>query len=223
MVIHSNIMFKVLLLVFLVAIATVYVDSHGRLWEPPGRGTEWKRGYDVPEEKKDYNDIELFCGGRGVHWELNDGKCGVCGDNWADPEPRNHDDYGLYDNGYIVQNYNEGQLVEIQVELTTNHLEWVEFRLCARDDKAKEPLTHACLDTHILLNHKGESRINIGSAKGFLKYQLQLPAGVTCKQCVLQWKYSTGNDWGMCPNGTGMVGCSDTPEQFWACADISIQ
>ena len=59
-------MIKILLLSLLVAIATVYVDSHGRLWEPPGRGTEWRRGFDVPEEKKDYNDIELYCGGRGV-------------------------------------------------------------------------------------------------------------------------------------------------------------
>ena len=56
---------------FLVLLAAVvalvqHVEGHGRLWEPPGRGTEHKRGYDVPEEKKDYNDIELFCGGKDV-------------------------------------------------------------------------------------------------------------------------------------------------------------
>ena len=32
----------------------------------------------------------------------------------------------------------------------------------------------------------------------------------------------SGNDWGICPNGTGMVGCNDKPEQFFACADIAI-
>ncbi len=59
-------MFRVILLAFLVAIAVVHRDAHGRLWEPPGRGTEWRKGFDVPEEKRDYNDIELYCGGRGV-------------------------------------------------------------------------------------------------------------------------------------------------------------
>ncbi|XP_072044826.1 uncharacterized protein [Amphiura filiformis] len=214
-------MFKVLLLAFLVAIATVYVDSHGRLWEPPGRGTEHRRGFDVPEEKKDYNDVELYCGGRGIQWEQNGGKCGVCGDPYPDSEPRNHEDYGRYDNGYIVKEYLAGQMIEVEIELTQNHLGWVEFHLCPRDDKPTETLTHECF-THTLLNHKGETRVNIGDTKGSLKFQLQLPAGVKCKACVLRWKYNTGNDWGMCPNGTGMVGCSDTPEQFWACADIAI-
>lgn len=37
-----------------------------------------------------------------------------------------------------------------------------------------------------------------------------LPAGVSCKRCVLQWYYQTGNS------------IDDFPEGFWNCADISI-
>ena len=57
-----------------------------------------------------------------TQWEQNDGKCGVCGDNWADPEPRDHEDYGKFDNGYIVQNYLAGQLIEVQVCYCANTL-----------------------------------------------------------------------------------------------------
>lgn len=52
-----------------------------------------------------------------------------------------------------------------------------------------------------------------------MKYML--PAGLTCSQCVLQWRYIAGNNWGMCPNGTGAVGCGPQ-EEFRSCADISI-
>ena len=44
----------------------VGVYGHGRLWEPAGRGTEWRKGFPVPEPKRDYNDNEVYCGGRGV-------------------------------------------------------------------------------------------------------------------------------------------------------------
>lgn len=49
----------------------------------------------------------------------------------------------------------------------------------------------------------------------------KLPEGLTCTQCVLQWRYVAGNNWGNCPNGTGMVGCGPQ-EQFRGCADVAI-
>ena len=79
-----------------------------------------------------------------------------------------------------------------QVDLTTNHLGYFEFHLCVRDEKDKDPLTHACFEQHALQNPKSESKFNIGSAKGYLKFKIQLPQGITCKACVLRWKYSTG-------------------------------
>lgn len=38
---------------------------------------------------------------------------------------------------------------------------------------------------------------------------------------MLQWRYIAGNNWGMCPDGTGAVGCG-AQEEFRACADINI-
>ena len=42
-----------------------------------------------------------------------------------------------------------------------------------------------------------------------------------CSQCVLQWRYIAGNNWGTCPDGSGAVGCG-AQEEFRACADIAI-
>lgn len=45
--------------------------------------------------------------------------------------------------------------------------------------------------------------------------------GLECPNCVLQWRYVAGNNWGMCEDGTGAVGCGPQ-EEFRACADITI-
>lgn len=189
------------------------------MWEPPGRGTEWRKNeWPIEEAQKDYNDMETYCGGKGVQWNQNGGKCGVCGDNWADPEPREHEDGGKFDTEIVSRTYLSGQVVELQPEVTANHYGFIEFRLCARNDRSTK-LTQDCFQS--LYNVKGEKQFNIGSAKGKLKFKIQLPA-VKCEMCVIQWLYSAGNDWGDCGNGTSANGCSKTPEQFYACANVAI-
>lgn len=49
----------------------------------------------------------------------------------------------------------------------------------------------------------------------------QLPDDLTCTQCVLQWRYVAGNNWGNCPDGAGRVGCGPQ-EEFRGCADVKI-
>lgn len=48
-----------------------------------------------------------------------------------------------------------------------------------------------------------------------------MPAGLECGNCLMQWIYVAGNNWGKCDDGTEMVGCGPQ-EQFRACSDISI-
>ena len=43
------------------------VMSHGRLIDPPSRGSMWRVGYDVPA---DYNDMSGYCGGIRHLWEV---------------------------------------------------------------------------------------------------------------------------------------------------------
>ena len=50
---------------------------------------------------------------------------------------------------------------------------------------------------------------------------MDLPHGLSCSQCVVQWTYYTGNTWGVCSNGTEGMGCGDQ-EMFRNCADVMI-
>ena len=49
--------------VLVVAALAAGVRGHGRLLEPPSRASAWRLGLDTPIN---YNDNQLFCGGRYV-------------------------------------------------------------------------------------------------------------------------------------------------------------
>lgn len=76
-------------------------------------------------------------------------------------------------------------------------------------------------DAHFFLFFFFAHRFYPGIENKVYEIKYTLPAGLTCSQCVLQWKYMAGNNWGMCPNGTGAVGCGPQ-EEFRSCADIAI-
>ena len=54
------------------------------------------------------------------------GLCGICGDPY-DGE-RTSEAGGLYANGIIAANYTMGDTIEVQVEITSLHLGYFEFR-----------------------------------------------------------------------------------------------
>jgi len=50
----------------------------------------------------------------------------------------------------------------------------------------------------------------------------KLPMDLTCKQCIIQFTYVAGNNWGKCADGiTAAVGCGPQ-ETFRGCADVEI-
>ncbi|XP_025423907.1 uncharacterized protein LOC112693172 [Sipha flava] len=200
-------------------------DGHGRLIEPPSRSSMWRYGFSTPP---DYNDHELYCGGFTRQYQTNGGKCGICGDPWDSPQPRLHEAGGKYGLGVIVRRYKTGQPMIVRVELTANHRGYFEFRLCP-NNAPKQVATQACLDKHVLRRVRTkdaddmfhETRYYPGTENKVYEMRYLLPDGMTCSQCVLQWKYVAGNNWGVCENGTGAVGCGPQ-EEFRACADISV-
>ncbi|XP_055850562.1 uncharacterized protein LOC129915123 [Episyrphus balteatus] len=197
-------------------------SGHGRLIEPPSRASAWRYGFQTPP---DYNDHELYCGGFTRQWKGNDGKCGECGDAWNMPEPRPHEYGGKWGQGVIVRRYNPGSEMVIRVELTASHMGYFEFRLCP-EPKAKQD----CLDKNLLTVLGGSPAMPIPEdlttrfypRNGSRIYEIkaQLP-DMKCNHCVLQWRYIAGNNWGMCDNGVGAVGCGPQ-EEFRACSDIAI-
>ncbi|KAH3799741.1 uncharacterized protein LOC127836919 isoform X1 [Dreissena polymorpha] len=200
----------------LITMVTV-VKGHGRLMEPPSRSSMWRRGFNSPPN---YDDNALYCGGFNTQWSRNGGKCGVCGDNFAD-NPRPNEPRGKFYTGIIVRKYDVGQLIDVAVHLTANHKGWFEFRLC-KNDAVNKTLEQACFDQHLLQDNRGVKRFEISMGMENIKYSLKLPAGVTCRACVLQWRYNTGNSWGVDPvTQKGCIGCGPQ-EQFYGCSDIAI-
>ena len=53
-------MWNTLLYIFVSGIMWREISGHGRLMDPPARGTMWRLGFDTPPN---YNDHQLFCGG----------------------------------------------------------------------------------------------------------------------------------------------------------------
>ncbi|XP_033748370.1 uncharacterized protein LOC117333264 [Pecten maximus] len=198
----------------LLALYVAEVRGHGRLLEPPSRASMWRRGFHSP---KNYNDNQLFCGGFYRQWSLNGGKCGVCGDPWDGP--REHEAGGIYATGTITRNYTEGATIDIEIQVTASHHGFFEFRLCPNNDPSK-PVTQECLDRHVLKQPDGKTRvIEVGRAQTY-RAKLILPDRVTCSQCLLQWKWNTGNSYG-CDAKRCCKGCGPQ-EQFYGCSDISI-
>ncbi|KOB70244.1 Chitin binding domain 3 protein [Operophtera brumata] len=196
------------------ATAVALVHGHGRVLDPPGRGTAWRLGYNA---RANYDDDALFCGGFYHQHSVNGGKCGLCGDPYDESPPRAHERGGIYDPGLIVGSYEEGSTITITVEITAHHLGYWEFRICPDADRPDQD----CFDDNLLELEEGGTKYypNHGSNKYYVNYRL--PEGLTCENCVLQWRYTCGNNWGDCNNGTQALGCGNQ-ETFGACSDIAI-
>eukprot|EP00095_Tigriopus_kingsejongensis_P000468 maker-scaffold217_size252476-snap-gene-1.37 protein:Tk00468 transcript:maker-scaffold217_size252476-snap-gene-1.37-mRNA-1 annotation:"conserved hypothetical protein" len=178
----------------------------------------WRYGFSTPPN---YNDHELYCGGYTRQWQTNGGKCGICGDPWDSPQPRANEAGGMYGKGVIARKYERNQVIKVRVELTANHMGYFEFRMCPNNN-AKKSASQICLDQYILQQAKeGDERFYPGSESRVFEMHYRLPKDLTCRQCVFQWRYIAGNNWGVCKNGTGAVGCGPQ-EEFRACADVTI-
>lgn len=57
---------SVLLFAVILSSSVTKVTSHGYIYDPPGRSSMWRVGFSVAEDSKNYNDMELNCGGREV-------------------------------------------------------------------------------------------------------------------------------------------------------------
>ncbi|XP_029710470.1 uncharacterized protein LOC115255700 [Aedes albopictus] len=217
----STLLFQQLLILWQLLCCCIVVLGHGRLMEPPARNAMWRFGF---PNSVNYNDNELFCGGYAIQWELNQGQCGVCGDAYHLRSPRPHEAGGEFGKGIVTRRYFAGQEIDVEIELTANHMGRFELFLCPNNNPYYEA-TQDCFDRYPLyLSGTSEVRYTIPPESGkkeIFRYRVKLPRRVTCTQCVLQWTYYTGNMWGRCDNGTEGVGCGK-PETFRNCADISI-
>ena len=201
-------------LVTILMMLVARTNGHGRLIEPPSRSSMWRFGFKTPVN---YDDNQLFCGGYDVQWNTNGGRCGICGDPYTGP--RDNEAGGRFATGIIAKRYTEGQTITVSIDVTVNHGGYFEFKMCPNNNPSR-PATESCLNQFILRQPNGETRWHLPAGTHVFSVQLVLPHGLTCTQCVLQWKWNTASNWG-CDGSTCCKGCG-SQEQFYGCSDVAI-
>jgi hypothetical protein len=142
----------------------------------------------------------------------------------------------------IVKNYTIGQEISVEIDITANHDGYFEFRLCQNDEPMKQ-VKQECFDKNLLevvnINNieliPWDKASVLDESKNKYKYfvpfmnrsqfivNLKLPNKLKCKQCILQWRYHTGNNYGLSDDKRlACLGCSNRQEEFYNCADIAI-
>nr|XP_022312788.1 uncharacterized protein LOC111117853 [Crassostrea virginica] len=166
---------------------------------------------------KNVDDTGLNCGGYWRLHEINKGKCGLCGDPYD--QTRQNEAGGKFANGYIVQKYyHDDEYMNVTVDVLSNIGGYFEFYLCPMTTCRRPSLRTAWISTP---DHQGlRKQVHTGYRRQ-TQTVAQIPDGVTCSQCVLQWKWVGGNNWGICPDGYGGLGCGKQ-EEYYNCADIAI-
>ena len=76
------------------------------------------------------------------------------------------------------------------LQVTAFHRGYHEFKIAPHHNMQVEVTTDE-LNQHVLHSPGGSSH-HTAVGVGFNNYTLELPAGLTCDQCVLQWRYRAG-------------------------------
>ncbi|KAL5010516.1 hypothetical protein ScPMuIL_012821 [Solemya velum] len=201
------------------------VLGHGRLVEPPARGTMFRYGFSTPAN---YGDNQLFCGGFQNQWKKNNGACGVCGDPVQGPY--DNEAGGKYATDTIARCYPSGTTsIEIKSEVTANHLGFFEYRLCEHNNTK----TRFCRIVWMRTFSRKPSQDKLSGDITQVTALLTSPS-ITVDNAVTQITTSptftsntvdsavghAANSWG-CVGGDCCKGCGPQ-EEFYGCADIAI-
>lgn len=189
-------------LVFLALAISAQVECHMSMEEPPARNVMWRMGFNHLPKHAD--DDYLIC---------TNSPCPPCGDNAHSPSPHPHEGGGKWATGTIARSYSIGQKIQVHINVTKSHGGYLEFNLCPHN-KVSKPVKQSCLNQYPLeVVGKRSKKVKISAPyddSEMLTFELMLPAGISCDQCVLQM--------------------SNTAEQFKPqmmmfrnCADIAIK
>lgn len=123
-----------------------------------------------------------------------DYKCGICGDKY-DGERKNEAG-GIYAQSQIISaHYSQGEQIQIEIVITAHHKGFFQFKLCQNDDITKR-IGQDCLDQNVILVEQDGKIVDKYDINNLYKknYLIKafLPDLVTCKACVLQWRYHGG-------------------------------
>lgn len=157
----------------------------------------------------------------------NAGKCGICGDPYDGP--RLHETGNLMAPNETTRNYYPGSSIDVMIEIVANHGGKFQFEMCWRDEW-KDIETEDCFEELQLSarTEKEESdkrtqyELDPRAKTGTFTMSLDLPENRTCDSCILRWHWRSGNNWGVCEDGTHAIGCGHQ-EVYRNCADVSVK
>ncbi|KAK3599706.1 hypothetical protein CHS0354_037179 [Potamilus streckersoni] len=189
--------------------------GHGAIIDPPARNYMGMAGFPV---QKNYDYTSLYCGGF-YNQQTQEGKCGICGDPWQGP--REHEAGGQFATDIIGRCYSaDSKNITVQILITAWHKGYFIFKMCPHNNPKTNASQH-CFDQYPLQLVDGGYKYDITNNDAHThNILLNLPQGLTCTQCILQWTYIAGNNWGCDGENCGLG--LGSQENFVNCADIAI-
>ena len=131
-----------------------------------------------------------------MQWQNNGGRCGVCGDNWAEEQPRPHEAGGRYGQGIVGRRYTMGQTIDIDIDISANHWGHFELKICPVDSRGQDP-SQECFDSHpLLLADTGSERFTVPlDSPKITQFQYQVRLLASLQSVLTAW---SGVRW-FCP------------------------
>lgn len=180
-------------------------QGHAYLANPAGRNAKYMHTQGFYDEMSLNRIGTGLCGGQ----RPDDPRFQVAPINPTDPQA------GIFAKGEIAATYTEGQVIPIQIHMSTAHWGRFELRLCPLSGAGSlvtenKEFSEACLANpkHQLLLAPVAIQPGLSDMSKPEKYyyftrpdqmasdvytKFVLPDGVTCERCVLQWRWVTGN------------------------------
>lgn len=117
------------------------------------------------------------------------------------PQPRPNEAGGTYGRGIIGRTfYPTDRFIPVMIQVLASIDGYFEFKLCPNNN-VKRIVTQKCLDKNPLKIYSNDRWTAYGTRyypnlapnkPENISLALEIPPGITCTQCVLQWKWHGG-------------------------------
>lgn len=116
----------------------------------------------------------------------------MCGDPYDEPHPQSNENTGVYGRGTIVRHYHAGQIINVSIVLTANHLGHFRYSVCKLDEAVDQPEGGEDCFRALQLEDAAATQYNVSKADFAVENRVQLPDDLVCERCVLRWDYTAG-------------------------------
>lgn len=128
-----------------------------------------------------------------------------------------------------TRSFYPGSSIDVMIEVVANHGGNFKFEMCWRDEWT-DIETEDCFESLDLSGREEEEDpvkrrtydLDSRAGTGTFSMSLELPVNRTCENCILRWHWRSGNNWGICEDGSEAIGCG-YQEIYRNCADISVK